>query len=103
MRFIALLMVTLVASMSGSLAYTNHNSSVDVSKMSDELISKLDTQDEIEVIVQLTKNPNDIVWNTLESTGIKLISEMSVLHGGLIVGTPSEMSRLSTFSMVKHM
>ena len=103
MRFIALLMVTLVASMSGSLAYTNHNSSVDVSKMSDELISKLNTQDEIEVIVQLTKNPNDIVWNTLESTGIKLISEMSVLHGGLIVGTPSEMSRLSTFSMVKHM
>jgi len=102
-RFIALLLVTLVASMSGSLAYTNHNSSVDVSKMSDELISKLDTQDEIEVIVQLTKNPNDIVWNTLESTGIKLISEMSVLHGGLIVGTPSEMSRLSTFSMVKHM
>ena len=62
MRFTALLMVTLVASMSGSLAYTNHNSSVDVSKMSDELISKLDTQDEIEVIVQLTKNPNDIVW-----------------------------------------
>ena len=103
MRFTALLMVTLVASMSGSLAYTNHNSSVDVSKMSDELISKLDTQDEIEVIVQLTKNPNDIVWNTLESTGIKLISEMSVLHGGLIVGTPSEMSLLSTFSMVKHM
>ena len=74
MRFIALLMVTLVASMSGSLAYTNHNSSVDVSKMSDELISKLDTQDEIEVIVQLTNNPNDIDWNTLESTGIKLIN-----------------------------
>jgi len=102
-RFTALLMVTLVASMSGSLAYTNHNSSVDVSKMSDELISKLESEDEIEVIVQLTNNPNDIDWNTLESTGIKLISEMSVLHGGLIVGTPSEISRLSTFSMVKHM
>ena len=103
MRFTALLLVTLVASMSGSLAYTNHNSSVDVSKMSSELVSKLDSQDQIEVIVQLTNKPTDADWNRLESTGIKLISEMSVLHGGLIAGTPSEMTRLSTFSIVKHM
>ena len=103
MRFTALLLVTLVASMSGSLAYTNHNSSLDVSKMSSELVSKLDSQDQIEVIVQLTNKPTDADWNRLESTGIKLISEMSVLHGGLIAGTPSEMTRLSTFSIVKHM
>ena len=89
--------------MSGSLAYTNHNSSLDVSKMSSELVSKLDSQDQIEVIVQLTNKPTDADWNRLESTGIKLISEMSVLHGGLIAGTPSEMTRLSTFSIVKHM
>ena len=42
MRFNALLMVALIASMSGSIAYTSNSVQIDKSKMSNELISELD-------------------------------------------------------------
>ena len=54
MRFNALFMVVLIASMSGSIAYTSNNTHPDMSKMSNELISKLDSSEEIEVIIQFT-------------------------------------------------
>ena len=103
MRFNALLMVALIASMSGSIAYTSNSVQIDKSKMSNELISELDSLEEIEVIIQFTEEQDSSVWESLESLGIEMISEMSVLNGGLIVGNPTEISRLSTFSIVQHM
>ena len=103
MRFNALVMVALIASMSGSIAYTSNNTHPDMSKMSNELISELDSSEEIEVIIQFTGKQDSTVWRSLESMGIELISEMSVLNGGLIVGTATEISRLSAFSIVEHM
>ena len=103
MRLNALLMVVLVASMSGSIAYTNISTHPDMSKMSNELISELDSSEELEVIIQFTGEQEDSVWKSLESMGIEMISQMSVLNGGLVVGTATEISRLSTFSIVKHM
>ena len=103
MRLNALFMVVLVASMSGSLAYTNISTNPDMSKMSNELISELDSSEELEVIIQFTGEQDSSVWKSLESLGIEMISEMSVLNGGLIIGTATEISRLSTFSIVKHM
>ena len=103
MRFNALLMVALIASMSGSIAYTSNSVQIDKSKMSNELISELDSLEEIEVIIQFTEEQDSSVWESLESLGIEMISEMSVLHGGLIVGNPTEISRLSSFSIVQHM
>ena len=47
-------MVVLVASMSGSIAYTNISTHPDMSKMSNELISELDSSEELEVIIQFT-------------------------------------------------
>ena len=103
MRLNALFMVVLVASMSGSLAYTNISTHPDTYKMSNELISELDSSGELEVIIQFTGEQDSSVWKSLESLGIEMISEMSVLNGGLIVGTATEISRLSTFSIVKHL
>ncbi|NDF34177.1 MAG: hypothetical protein EB157_06415, partial [Euryarchaeota archaeon] len=100
---LAVFMVALVASMSGSLAYTNITDQPDMSKMSNELVSELSSLEELEVIVQFTGEQDNSVWKSLESMGIDMISEMSVLNGGLIVGTAKEISRLSTFSIVKHM
>ena len=97
MRLNALFMVVLVASMSGSIAYTNISTHPDLSKMSNELISELDSSEELEVIIQFTGEQDGSVWESLESMGIEMISEMSVLNGGLIVGTATEISRLSTF------
>ena len=54
MRLNALFMVVLVASMSGSIAYTNISTHPDMSKMSNELISELDSSEELEVIIQFT-------------------------------------------------
>ena len=102
-RVNALLMVVLVISMSGSIAYASNSIQPDMSKMSVELISELESQNEIEVIIQFSNEQDSSVWQSLESMGIEMISEMSVLHGGLIVGTASEISRLSTFSIVQHM
>ncbi|MGB1533252.1 MAG: hypothetical protein ACPG9G_00800, partial [Candidatus Thalassarchaeaceae archaeon] len=96
-------MVVLIASMSGSIAYANNSNQPDTSKMSYELISALDSTDEIEVIIQFTEEQDSSVWQSFETMGIQMISELSVLHGGLIVGKPTDVSQLSTFSIVKHM
>ena len=70
MRFNALLMVALIASMSGSIAYTSNSVQIDKSKMSNELISELDSLEEIEVIIQFTEEQDSSVWESLESLGI---------------------------------
>ena len=85
MRLNAVLMVVLIASMSGSIAYANNSNQPDTSKMSYELISALDSTDEIEVIIQFTEEQDSSVWQSFETMGIQMISELSVLHGGLIV------------------
>ena len=103
MRLNALLMVVLIASMSGSIAYASNSNLPDTSKMSDELVSELESVDEIEVIIQFTGEQDSSVWQSLETMGIEMISEMSVLNGGLIVGKSTDISRLSTFSIVQHM
>ena len=91
-RFYALLMVALMVSMSGSIAYASNSIQPDFSKMSNELISELESQDELEVIIQFTSEQDNSVWQSLESMGIDMISEMSILHGGLIVGKSMEIS-----------
>ena len=103
MRLNALLMVVLIASMSGSIAYASNSTLPDTSKMSDELVSELESVDGIEVIIQFTSEQDSSVWQSLETMGIEMISEMSVLNGGLIVGKSTDISRLSTFSIVQHM
>ena len=45
MRLNALLMVVLIASMSGSIAYASNSTLPDTSKMSDELVSELESVD----------------------------------------------------------
>ena len=89
MRLNAVLMLVLIASMSGSIAYANNSNQPDTSKMSYELISALDSTDEIEVIIQFTEEQDSSVWQSFETMGIQMISELSVLHGGLLVGTPT--------------
>ena len=86
MRLNALLMVVLIASMTGSIAYASNSIQPDTSKMSKELVSELESVDEIEVIIQFTSEQDISVWQSLETMGIEMISEMSVLNGGLIVG-----------------
>ena len=49
-RFYALLMVVLMVSMSGSIAYASNSIQPDLSKMSNELISELESQDELEAV-----------------------------------------------------
>jgi len=96
-------LVALVASMSGSLAVTSQPNTIDTTKMSEELISELGGDGQIETIVQFHKPPTEGVWRAIRSIGIDVISEMSVLHGGLVSGTSSEISKLSSLSVVKHM
>lgn len=98
-----MVLVALVASMSGSLAVTSQPNTIDTTKMSEELISELGGDGQIETIVQFHKPPTEGVWRAIRSIGIDVISEMSVLHGGLVSGTSSEISKLSSLSVVKHM
>lgn len=98
-----MVLVALVASMSGSLAVTSQPNTIDTTKMSEELISELSGDGQIETIVQFHKPPTEGVWRAIRSIGIDVISEMSVLHGGLVSGTSSEISKLSSLSVVKHM
>tara|TARA_B100000424_G_scaffold169031_1_gene130076 strand:+ start:609 stop:3059 length:2451 start_codon:yes stop_codon:yes gene_type:complete len=103
MRVTAFVLVALVASMSGSLAVTSQPQHVDVSKMTEELISQLDNEGEIEAIIQFHDRPTEGVWRAIRSMGIEVISQLTVLHGGLVVGDSTEISRLSGLSVVKHM
>ena len=103
MRVTAFVLVALVASMSGSLAVTSQPQHVDVSKMTEELISQLDIEGEIEAIIQFHDRPTEGVWRAIRSMGIEVISQLTVLHGGLVVGDSTEISRLSGLSVVKHM
>ena len=64
MRLNALLMVVLIASMSGSIAYASNSTLPDISKMSDELVSELESVDEIEVIIQFTSEQDSSVWQS---------------------------------------
>ena len=103
MRVTAFVLVALVASMSGSLAVTSQPQHVDISKMTEELISQLDNEGEIEAIIQFHDRPTEGVWRAIRSMGIEVISQLTVLHGGLVVGDSTEISRLSGLSVVKHM
>ena len=67
MRLNAVLMVVLIASMSGSIAYASNNTQPNTSKMSDELVSELESVDEIEVIIQFTSEQDSSVWQSLET------------------------------------
>ena len=103
MRVTALVMVALIASMSGSLAVTSEPNDADITKMSEELISELSSEGHIEAIVQFYLQPNEGVWNLVSSTGVDVLAQTSVLHGALVRGTSTELSELSSLSMVKHM
>ena len=103
MRVTAFVLVALVASMSGSLAVTSQPQQVDTSKMTEELISQLDNEGQIEAIIQFHDRPTEGVWRAIRSMGIEVISQLTVLHGGLVSGDSTEISRLSGLSVVKHM
>jgi len=103
MRVTAFVLVALVASMSGSLAVTSQPQQVDTSKMTEELISQLDNEGQIEAIIQFHDRPTEGVWRAIRSMGIEVISQLTVLHGGLVAGDSTEISRLSGLSVVKHM
>ena len=103
MRVAAVVMVALIASMSGSLSVTSEPQDADITKMSEELISELDSEGQIEAIVQFYLQPNEGVWNLVSSTGVDVIAQTSVLYGALVRGTSTELSELSSLSMVKHM
>ena len=103
MRVAAVVMVALIASMSGSLSVTSQPQHVDTAKMSEELISELGSEGQIEAIVQFFQRPTNGVWNLVSSTGVDVISQTSVLHGALVRGYSSELSELSSLSTVKHM
>ena len=103
MRVTAFVLVALVASMSGSLAVTSQPQQVDTSKMTEELISQLDKEGQIEAIIQFHDRPTEGVWRAIRSMGIEVISQLTVLHGGLVSGDSTEISRLSGLSVVKHM
>lgn len=103
MRVTAFVLVALVASMSGSLAVTSQPQQVDTSKMTEELISQLDNEGQIEAIIQFHDRPTEGVWRAIRSIGIEVISQLTVLHGGLVAGDSTEISRLSGLSVVKHM
>ena len=68
---------------------------IDTTKMSSELVSILDSGEKIEAIVQFYDSPNELTWDSVESTGAEVISKMSVLHGALISGTNEAISELS--------
>ena len=71
--------------------------------MTEELISDLHSEGQIEAIIQFHDSPTEGVWRAIRSTGVEVISELTVLHGGLVGGTSSEISKLSSLSIVKHM
>tara|TARA_B100000287_G_scaffold68732_1_gene60337 strand:- start:1267 stop:3708 length:2442 start_codon:yes stop_codon:yes gene_type:complete len=102
MRLTAVLLTALVVSLSGSLAVSNSSNGPDTSKMSKEIISMLNDAEGIEAIVQFFQEPTDEEWSAFRLIDLELISEMSVLHGGLVSGSPMEISELSKLSFVKH-
>ena len=93
----------LVISIPGSIGVIEQTKTIDKTKMSSELISMLNSEGEIEAIVQFHSSPGDLAWDSVESTGIEVISEMSVLHGGLVIGSSAEIAELSTRNFVSHM
>ncbi|MBP12737.1 MAG: hypothetical protein CMA71_04285 [Euryarchaeota archaeon] len=103
MRVVALIMVALIASMSGSLSVTSEPQDADITKMSEELLSELASEGQIEAIVQFNLQPTEGVWNLVSSTGVEVIAQTSVLYGALVRGTSTELSELSSMSPVKHM
>ncbi|MEC9200707.1 MAG: hypothetical protein VYA79_04235, partial [Candidatus Thermoplasmatota archaeon] len=102
-RCIPLFLVLLVLSAPGSVGVIEQSRTIDTSKMTSELVSVLDSEGRIEAIVQFYDSPNELTWDSVESTGAEVISRMSVLHGALISGTSEEISELSTKSYVSHM
>ena len=92
----------LVISIPGSIGVIEQTKTIDKTKMSSELISMLNSEGEIEAIVQFHSSPGDLAWDSVESTGIEVISEMSVLHGGLVIGSSAEIAELSTRNFVSH-
>ena len=92
----------LVISIPGSIGVIEQTKTIDKTKMSSELISMLNSEGEIEAIVQFHSSPGDLAWDSVESTGVELISEMSVLHGGLVIGSSAEIAELSTRNFVSH-
>ena len=102
MRFVPFLLMMLVISIPGSIGVIEQTKTIDKTKMSSELISMLNSEGEIEAIVQFHSSPGDLAWDSVESTGIEVISEMSVLHGGLVIGSSAEISELSTRNFVSH-
>ena len=103
MRFVPFLLMMLVISIPGSIGVIEQTKTIDKTKMSSELISMLNSEGEIEAIVQFHSSPGDLAWDSVESTGIEVISEMSVLHGGLVIGSSAEIAELSTRNFVSHM
>ncbi len=71
--------------------------------MTEELISQLDNEGQIEAIIQFHDKPTEGVWRAIRSMGVEVISQLTVLHGGLVVGDSTKISRLSGLSVVKHM
>lgn len=102
MRFVPFLLMMLVISIPGSIGVIEQTKTIDKTKMSSELISMLNSEGEIEAIVQFHSSPGDLAWDSVESTGIEVISEMSVLHGGLVIGSSAEIAELSTRNFVSH-
>ena len=94
--------MVLVISAPGSIAVIEQSQTVDTTKMSSELVSMLDSEEEIEAIVQFHDSSGDLAWESAKSAGITVISEMSVLQGGLVIGSAEEIAELSTSPFVRH-
>ncbi len=103
MRATAVFLTALVVSLSGSLAVSSQSDQADTSKMSTELVSRLNSSDEIEVIIQFTRPPDQNIWNSIQLTGITVESELSVLYGALIRGNAEQISQISQYPFVKHL
>ncbi|MAB36016.1 MAG: hypothetical protein CL975_01660 [Euryarchaeota archaeon] len=102
MRHLAFLLITLVISGPGSIGVIENSRTIDITKMSSELVDMLDSEDDLEAIVHFHESPGDMTWRGVETIGIELISEMSVLDGGLVTGSAGEIAELSTRSFVRH-
>lgn len=101
-RHLAFLLITLVISGPGSIGVIENSRTIDITKMSSELLDMLDSEDDLEAIVHFHESPGDMTWRGVETIGIELISEMSVLDGGLVTGSAGEIAELSTRSFVRH-
>ena len=101
-RHLAFLLITLVISGPGSIGVIENSRTIDITKMSSELVDMLDSEDDLEAIVHFHESPGDMTWRGVETIGIELISEMSVLDGGLVTGSAGEIAELSTRSFVRH-